>query len=109
LAIGLKTNALWKAEEITVPATINYPNGMTSEIPSAVFRPIEEFIWAPYLKDKSNIVPEIPDLDSADKALVSGRDLIGSSITHKITADDAEAECVIFSANIEFDLQREPK
>jgi hypothetical protein len=50
-AIGIHTNGDWEAEEITIEDSINYPNGMTSKIPSSVFVKREGVLLSEFLRN----------------------------------------------------------
>jgi len=106
--IGLKTDGTWRVDSVNVSPSVNYPSGMQSQIPDSIFSPIDEYLWSSYLQDETNIVPENPELDDADKALVNGRDLIGSSAIHKMTATQTGA-IRLFSIKIRSDLSPKPR
>ena len=106
LAIGLKTDSEWAVTNISIPKSVNYPSGMTSEIPAIAFEAKEEYLWAAYLNDKSNIVPEIPDLDTEAKALINGRNLLGSSAEHTLVCQTPESPVTMRSIHIVSTLQR---
>jgi hypothetical protein len=101
LAIGLKTNVAWDITNILISATTNYPDGMVSEIPAEDFEPKEEYLWAAYLNDKNSVTLFIPDLDTEEKALINGRNLLGSSATHTLKyTNDESIQAVIMSIHI---------
>ena len=106
--IGLKTDGTWDVNSIIIPPSVNYPTGMQSQIPDDSFSPIEEYLWSSYLGDETNIVASDPELDTADKALVNGRDLIGSSATHKMTATQT-GPVRLFSIKSRVDLSPKPR
>jgi hypothetical protein len=43
-SIGIQSNGEWSVESVTIPATLNYPNGMYSKIPLQRFKK-REGIW----------------------------------------------------------------
>lgn len=101
LAIGLKTNVAWDITNILISPTTNYPDGMVSEIPAEDFEPKEEYLWAAYLNDKNSVTLFIPDLDTEEKALINGRNLLGSSATHTLKyTNDESIQAVIMSIHI---------
>jgi len=108
LGIGLKTDQLWRVTDIIIPPTVTYPTGMESEIPEGNFQDIEGYLWSSYLSDRTNIVPEDPELDSADKALVNGRDLLGPSARHTLLCQSS-GPVTMFSILIRADLQQKPR
>ena len=105
LAMGQKSNHVWDVDSIVIASSTNYPNGMTSEIPSGLFESKEDYLWAAYLNDSSNIVASNPDLVDADHALINGRNLIGPSALHTLKATITE-KIILYSVKIVYELTR---
>jgi hypothetical protein len=50
-SIGIHTDGEWEVESVTIPKTLNYPNGMSSKIPSGKFKRREGFLRAEFLRN----------------------------------------------------------
>lgn len=50
-SIGIHSDGLWEVESITIPPTVNYPNGMYSRIPKELFRKREGVLKCEFLRN----------------------------------------------------------
>lgn len=50
-SIGIHTDAEWEIVSVTIPKTMNRPNGMTSKIPKTFFKRREGFLRAEFLRN----------------------------------------------------------
>lgn len=111
-AMGLKSNARFNVSSILVASSVAYPSGMSSRLPAAKFVIKENFLWAEYLKDQSNVVTGVTHLATAQLALVNGRELRGPSWMHimEITpVDDPIERVILYGVKIVFDLSLQAK
>jgi hypothetical protein len=83
---------------VTVPATNQYPGGMTSNILIANFRNQESYYVSKYFRDSSD--PN-PYLTGALKRL-NGRELRGYVLNHVMTNSNTSNKMILFSANVNF-------
>jgi hypothetical protein len=83
---------------VTIPATNQYPNGMTSTILIANFRNQESYYVSKYFRDSSD--PN-PFLTGALKRL-NGRELRGYVLKHSLTNTVTSKKMILFSANVNF-------
>lgn len=83
---------------VTVPATNQYPGGMTSNILIANFRNQESYYVSKYFRDSSD--PN-PYLTGVLKRL-NGRELRGYVLKHVMTNSNTTNKMILFSANVNF-------
>jgi hypothetical protein len=83
---------------VTVPATNQYPGGMTSNILIANFRNQESYYVSKYFRDSSD--PN-PYLTGVLKRL-NGRELRGYVLNHVMTNSNTTNKMILFSANVNF-------
>ena len=50
-SIGINTDGEWTVESVTIPKTLSYPSGMSSQIPKGKFRRREGFIRSEFLRN----------------------------------------------------------
>jgi len=50
-SIGIHTDGEWSVESVTIPKTLNYPNGMSSRIPTSRFKRREGIFRAEFLRN----------------------------------------------------------
>jgi len=50
-SIGIHSDSTWEVTSITIPATINYPNGMESKIPTSMFKKRDSVWKARFLRN----------------------------------------------------------
>jgi hypothetical protein len=84
--------------DVTVPATNQYPNGMSSDISIANFRNQESYYVSKYFRDKND--PN-PFLTGVLKRL-NGRELRGYVLKHSLTNTVTNKKMILFSANVNF-------
>ena len=51
-SLGIKTDSEWEVTSVTIPKTLNYPNGMSSRIPAAKFKKREGFLRAEFMRNE---------------------------------------------------------
>lgn len=101
LALLLKTNQLWTITSVLTEGGLNY-GVMDSEIAPAQWKQYENYIYADFLMDKTNVVVQIPHLATTQLALINGRELRGYSSL--ITATYTPGNKVkIFSAKVNYE------
>ncbi len=83
LSIGLRSNKLFNLTEVSTKATSSYP-AMKSKLFPNNFKLKEGYWWAAYLRDMTNIIAAKPSQNTADKALINGRELRAFALLHKI-------------------------
>ena len=83
---------------VTIPATNQYPNGMTSDIQIANFRNQESYYVSKYFRDSTDPNPFIPN---ALKRL-NGRELRGYVLKHTMFNNSTTNKMILFSANVNF-------
>jgi hypothetical protein len=71
-SIGIRTDGNWEVESITIPKSLNHPDGMSSRIPSAKFKKREGFIRSEFLRNQLTSSGTVSVLD-----LVKGEELRG--------------------------------
>jgi len=60
-SIGIKTDGEWSIESITIPKTMNHPNGMSSKIPKNFFKRREGVLRSEFLRNmKTTSATESP-------------------------------------------------
>jgi hypothetical protein len=84
-SIALHTNKYWDGEDVQIPATINYPNGMESRLPEARFEKEEGVLRSDYLCNmkSTSSTATIPDLFNGDT-------LRGYIIYHDFVGDETD-------------------
>jgi hypothetical protein len=84
-AIAIHSNASWDVEDIQIPATVNYPNGMQSEIPEGHFEEDEGVFRSDYLCNMKTTsdTANVPDLLNGDtlRGYTIYNDLVGDETT----------------------------
>jgi hypothetical protein len=100
-AIGLKANNAFDLSLIKTKGNLTYSE-MTSQIPAEAFAEREGYLWAGYLRDQTNIVPQIPSLATAELALMNGRELRAPMFEHKLEFT-AGGSALIMSAKIMYE------
>jgi hypothetical protein len=93
-------NELWEIEEVIIPETSSYANGMTSEILENKWTEYEGQFRADFLRDSSDPYEEFAALSSPEKevaALLRGRFLRGEVVTLKLRLTDPTTDGVIKS------------
>ena len=83
---------------VTIPATNQYPDGMTSDIQIANFRNQESYYVSKYFRDSTDPNPFIPN---ALKRL-NGRELRGYVLKHTMFNNSTTNKMILFSANVNF-------
>ena len=84
--------------EVEVPATNQYPNGMSSNILISNFRNQESYYVSKYFRDYGDPNPFIPD---ALKRL-NGRELRGYVLRHVLINRSVTNKMILFSVNVNF-------
>lgn len=95
--IAVYTNSTFESPntgDISIPAGLNYPNGMESRLIAAKFRSKEGVSYASYLRDQNT-----PNSVSANDALLSGRKLRGEVLIQQLENSDTD-EVVLYSVII---------
>jgi hypothetical protein len=83
LSIGLRSNKLFDLTKVSTKGNASYPV-MESKLYSNNFKLKEGYWWSAYLRDMTNIIASKPSQNTADKALINGRELRGYAIIHNI-------------------------
>jgi hypothetical protein len=83
---------------VTVPATNQYPGGMTSNILIANFRNQESYYVSKYFRDSSDPNPFITGVLKR----INGRELRGYVLRHTLYNNVTSKKMVLFSANVNF-------
>jgi L-rhamnose mutarotase len=94
LAMAIHTNKPWDVEQILIPATINYPDGMESEIPEGRFEEDEGVLRSDYLCNMKTTSSSTSILD-----LLNGDNLRGYIIEHTLVNDDT-TEVYLFKVDV---------
>lgn len=50
-SIGIQSDGKWSVESVTIPASLNHPNGMYSKIPKERFKKREGLWWSEWLRN----------------------------------------------------------
>lgn len=106
LAIGLKTNQAWSVTHVFIEASGSYTS-MDSSIGSNLFEALEDYYWAKFLNDSTNIVATIPSIANATLALQNGRQLRGYAanvVINYLPTSNPSSDVKIFSAKINYEL-----
>lgn len=93
-AVAVYSNKTWASPElgdITIPSSINYPQGMSSRLSFDKFRWKEGISYSNYLRDALT-----PNIASQQLALINGRRLRGEALVQRIENIDTE-EVVLYS------------
>jgi hypothetical protein len=83
---------------VTVPATNQYPGGMTSNILIANFRNQESYYVSKYFRDSSDPNPYLAGVLKR----LNGRELRGYVLNHVMTNSNTTNKMILFSANVNF-------
>jgi hypothetical protein len=83
LSIGLRSNKLFDLTKVSTKGNASYPV-MESKLYPNNFKLKEGYWWSAYLRDMTNIIASKPSQNTADKALINGRELRGYAIIHNI-------------------------
>jgi len=83
LSIGLRSNKLFDLTKVSTKGNASYPV-MGSKLYPNNFKLKEGYWWSAYLRDMTNIIASKPSQNTADKALINGRELRGYAIIHNI-------------------------
>lgn len=83
LSIGLRSNKLFDLTKVSTKGNASYPV-MESKLYPNNFKLKEGYWWSAYLRDMTNIIVSKPSQNTADKALINGRELRGYAIIHNI-------------------------
>jgi len=81
--MAIHSSTAWDVEDIQIPATYNYPNGMQSEIPEARFEADEGVFRSDYLCNMKSTSSTANTVD-----LLNGDSLRGYIIYNDLTADN---------------------
>jgi hypothetical protein len=54
-SIGIHTDGEWEVTSVIIPKTLNYPNGMSSKIPSVWFKKREGILRAEFLRNMKSV------------------------------------------------------
>ena len=84
--------------DVTVPATNQYPNGMSSDISIANFRNQESYYVSKYFRDKNDPNPYVIGVLKR----LNGRELRGYVLKHSLTNTVTNKKMILFSANVNF-------
>lgn len=82
-SIALHTNAYWDGEDVQIPATLNYPNGMESRLPEARFEKEEGVLRSDYLCNMKTTSSSATTID-----LFNGDALRGYTIYQDFVGDE---------------------
>lgn len=93
-AIAISSNSPWSVPDLSTPANIQYPVGMSSVLAPGKFRVIEGKYYSDILRDTNT-----PGFNSFSGALVNGRPMTGQSMSATLQNDDSTLS-VIFSIEI---------
>jgi hypothetical protein len=83
LSIGLRSNKLFDLTKVSTKGNASYPV-MESKLYPNNFKLKEGYWWSAYLRDMTNIIASKPSQNTADKALINGRELRGYAVIHNI-------------------------
>lgn len=83
LSIGLRSNKLFDLTKVSTKGNASYPI-MESKLYPNNFKLKEGYWWSAYLRDMTNIIASKPSQNTADKALINGRELRGYAVIHNI-------------------------
>jgi hypothetical protein len=83
---------------VTIPATNQYPDGMTSDIQIANFRNQESYYVSKYFRDSTDPNPFIPNVLKR----LNGRELRGYVLKHTMFNNSTTNKMILFSANVNF-------
>jgi len=102
LALGLRTDKEWTVSSVLTEANESYPV-MQSEILAAQWELREGYYWANFLRDKLNVVTQVPSLATTQLALINGRQLRGSAATITMSYTPTTGLKVkLFSASVKY-------
>jgi hypothetical protein len=82
-SIAIHSNAKWDIEDIQIPATLNYPNGMQSLIPEVRFEAEEGVLRSDYLCNMKTTSATASTID-----LLNGDTLRGYTISNDLVGDE---------------------
>jgi len=100
LTMAIHSNKPWDVTSITIPATINYPEGMYSLIPEARFEEDEGVLRSDYLCNMKTTSSSatVPDL-------LNGDNLRGYVIIHTLVNDDT-TEMYLFKVDVSSNVSK---
>jgi len=102
LALGLRTDQEWTVSSVLTEINESYPV-MQSEILAAQWELKEGYYWANFLRDKLNVVTQVPSLATTQLALINGRQLRGSAATITMSYTPTTGLKVkLFSASVKY-------
>jgi hypothetical protein len=84
--------------DVTVPATNQYPTGMSSDILIDNFRNQESYYVSKYFRDKNDPNPYVIGVLKR----LNGRELRGYVLKHSLTNTVTSKKMILFSANVNF-------
>ena len=84
--------------DVTVPATNQYPTGMSSDILIDNFRNQESYYVSKYFRDKNDPNPFVIGVLKR----LNGRELRGYVLKHSLTNTVTNKKMILFSANVNF-------
>ncbi|MFA5638625.1 MAG: hypothetical protein WC961_07090 [Anaerovoracaceae bacterium] len=99
-AITIHTNGDWSVDEVDIPANGNYPDGMTSLIPSGLFEKREGKLTAAFLRNRKTTSSVASVLD-----LINGEALRGQAVYIKLKNTDTDA-VRLFKVDIEYSISK---
>lgn len=73
-SLGIHTDGTWEVESVTIPPSLNYPNGMYSVIPSSLFKKREGVSYSEFLRNMKTSGSTIRAIEA-----VTGEELRGNA------------------------------
>ena len=99
-SIGINSDGKWEIESITIPKTLNYPNGMYSKIPKERFKKREGIWQSEFLRNMKTSSGTISAIEA-----IKGEPLKGNS-AYLILKNTDTTECKLFKININMTSSR---
>ena len=99
-SLGVQSNEQWEIYEIIIPASLNYPNGMTSKIPTQRFKKRDTMWRAEFLRNLKSTSGTESVIDA-----ISGEPLRGSHIYLKMK-NTSNGQVSLFRVSINATLSR---
>ena len=94
-SIGIHTNKEWTVTSVTIPESLNYPDGMSSRIPSAKFKKREGVFRSEFLRNELSTNGTANVLD-----LLRGEELRGEAAIIELTNTNTD-EVRLFKVEID--------